>query len=121
MKTYKIAYYIFTALLTAIILFSAGFYVFSYPQAAENFSRLGFPTYIIYPLATAKILGITAIWSNFSKTLKEWAYAGFLFNFLLALLAHINAGDGEWLPAALALFFWSGSYISYKLMRPDDS
>lgn len=64
-------------------------------MAAESFTGLGFPTYLIYWMAAAKILGLVAIWTNFSPTLKELAYAGFTFNCLLAISAHINVNDGE--------------------------
>jgi hypothetical protein len=32
--------------------------------------------------------------SNQSKMLKEWAYAGFFIDTVLAAAAHFNAGDG---------------------------
>ncbi len=41
------------------------------------------------------ILGLIAIWSNKSATLKEWAYAGFFFNFVLAFLAEVHAVGRE--------------------------
>lgn len=114
MNTNKIIYYVSTGLLSAFMLFAAGMYVFNNAEVATLFGRLGYPSYIIYPLAVAKILGLIAIWSNYSKTLKEWAYAGFFYDFILALSAHINAGDGEWTGAAIALILWTGSYVFGK-------
>ena len=62
------------------------------------FQLLGYPTYLIYPLAIVKILGVVAILSNKSKLLKEWAYAGFFFDVILAASAHFHANDGgQWL------------------------
>lgn len=114
LSTEKVIYYASTALLSIILLFSAGMYVFNHATIVNAFQSLGFPSYIIYPLAIAKILGLIAIWSDFSKTLKEWAYAGFFLNFILALSAHINAGDGGYLIAVLALVLWAFSYVFYK-------
>jgi hypothetical protein len=114
MSTEKVIYYAATALLSIILLFSAGMYIFNHATIVNNFQSLGYPIYIIYPLAAAKILGLFAIWSNYSKTLKEWAYAGFFFNFILALSAHINAGDGGYLFAAMALVLLAFSYVFYK-------
>lgn len=114
MKATKIIYYISTALLTALMLFSAGMYIFNNAEIASEFQHLGYPIYIIYPLAIAKILGLIAIWSNYSKTLKEWAYAGFFYDFILAWSAHYFAGDGAVgfaLPAIVILII---SYASYK-------
>lgn len=111
MKTRRIIYYVATVLLSLLMLFSAGMYIFNHAEVTVLFNKLGYPSYIVYPLAVAKLLGLTAIWSNYSKTLKEWAYAGFFFDFLLALSAHINAGDGEFAPAAAALALLIISYI----------
>lgn len=72
-------------------------------MVAETFQQLGYPSYIIYPLAIAKILAVVAILTKKSALLKEWAYAGMFFDFVLATSAHIAVQDGEYLPAALAI------------------
>jgi hypothetical protein len=94
MKGTKIAYYASTGLVTAFMVMSAGMYFFKHDMVAEMWTQMGFPTWIIYPLATAKILGLIAIWTKKSRTLKEWAYAGFFFDFILASFAHYFAGEG---------------------------
>lgn len=114
MDVNKIPYYASTFLLTIFMLFSAGMSIFNNAGVVEEFTQLGYPTYIIYPLAIAKILGLIAIWSNYSKILKEWAYAGFLYDFILALSAHINAGDGELAGPIIALALLAASYFSYR-------
>ncbi|MGB1206262.1 MAG: DoxX family protein [Chitinophagales bacterium] len=81
---------------------------------SETIAKLGFPTYIIYPLAIAKILGLVAIWTKKSEALKEWAYTGFFFNFVLALTAHININDGEFAPASVAIVLLLVSYFFEK-------
>lgn len=111
-KTIKILYFVGTGLLTALMLFSASMYFLNYEMVAETFTNLGFPSFIIYPLATAKILGLIALWSNFSDTIKQWAYAGFFFNVLLAAGAHLNAGDGEAGGAIAALVFLGISFLA---------
>jgi len=112
MTAKKIAYYAATGLLSVMMLMSAGTMLLMNHIAAEGFVKLGYPTYITYYLGVAKVLGLVAIWSNYSATLKEWAYAGFFFNFLLAFSAHINAGDGEWGGAAVALALLLISYFT---------
>ena len=114
MKNFALINKISTGLLTALMLMSAGMYFFSNEMVRETFSNLGFPTYIIYPLAIAKILGIIAIWTNKSKSLKEWAYAGFFFDFVLALSAHIAINDGEFAAALVAIVLLFISYFSWK-------
>ena len=84
MKWKRILYWAATVPLVAMMLFAAFNYFFNHAAIVEVFNKLGFPTYIIYPLAIAKLLGVTAIISRWSTVLKEWAYAGFFFNFILA-------------------------------------
>jgi len=114
-KRNKIIYLVATGLLSVNMLLSAGMYLFKHEMVVEMFTSLFYPAYIIYPLAIAKILGLIAIWSDKSRTLKEWAYAGFVFELLLAFSAHINVGDGESLPAAIALLLVLISYYSYRV------
>lgn len=109
----KPLYWIPTVLLCAMMLLSAGMYFINYEEISQLVPKLGFPSYIIYPLAMAKILGVVAILSNKSKLLSEWAYAGFFFDFVLAASAHLNVGDGEAGGAFLAIvlvlvsrYFW---------------
>lgn len=113
MKAQRIIYWIATALLCGMMLFAASNYIFQHRAIVDVFVRLGFPIYIIYPLAAAKLLGLIGILQKRSKTLKEWAYAGFFFNFLLALSAHINAGDEilHAVPAAVCLVLLFVSYF----------
>ena len=110
-RSSKIIYWIATVLLSVLMLLSAGMYIFKYEMVSETFSRLGYPTYLIYPLATAKILGILAILTRKSEFLKNLAYAGFFFDFILALSAHINANDSEFVPATVAIVLLAVSYI----------
>jgi len=113
-KRDKIIFQVTTGFLTAFMLMSAGMYFFNYDTISEIFTSLGFPAYIVYPLAVLKILGLIAIWSNRSKSLKEWAYAGFFFDFVLALSAHINAGDAGLAPPIVALILLFSSYFFDK-------
>lgn len=111
MKKELIPFWIATSLLSAMMLISASRYFFDHANAVVQWDKLGFPSYPIYFLACCKILGVLAILSNRNAKLKEWAYAGFFFNFCLAFLAQINAGDQFWLPMiAMGLLFTS--YLS---------
>ena len=107
----KKIYWASTGILSLLMLFSATMYFFNHEMVVETFSRLGYPTYIIYPLAIAKLLAITAILTKKSVLLKEWAYAGLFFDFVLALSAHFIAKDGEFAPAILAIAALLVSYI----------
>ncbi len=101
MKTNKTVYWISTGILSLLFLFSATMYLVNYDMVEGFFDHLGFPTWLIYPLAILKILGIVAILTKKSIFLKELAYAGFLFDAILALAAHIIVKDGEFMLALI--------------------
>jgi hypothetical protein len=113
-KKDKIKYWIATGLLSAMMLMSAGMYIFNNAMVGELFQSLGYPVYIIYPMATAKILGILVILTKKSNFLKELAYAGFFYDFLLAFSAHINAADGGFIPSIVAMTLLIISYFYDK-------
>ncbi len=114
----KIAYWIATGLLTLQMLFSAGMYFFKHEYIVQAFTSFDYPSYVIYPLAILKLSGITVILLNKWKLLKEWAYAGFFFNFVMAFFAHQQAGDGQWGGALVALVLLLASYFLGKKVRP---
>jgi hypothetical protein len=114
MKNTKIIYYISTGLLTALLLLSASMYIIKHEDMITTFGLLNFPSWIIYPLSAAKISGLLVLWFSKSETLKEWAYAGFFFNFLLAFGAHVSVGDGEFAGAVMALGLLAISYYSRR-------
>ena len=113
-KAKKITYYVTTGLLTAIVLMYVGNSIFNNEMFSRRFAELGYPVYLIYPLTIAKLLGLIAIWSKKSKMLMEWAYAGFFFDFMLAISAEIHAMDGEYVSSPMALILLLASYIFEK-------
>lgn len=115
MKIMKIAHWVLTGLLSALMLMSVFMYISNYEMMVQGFPMLGFPAWLIYPLATAKLLGVVMLLTKFKSWLTEWAYAGFFFNFLLAIGTHISLGDGGASSAIVALLLLIGSYITWKL------
>ena len=113
-KTKKIIYWTSTVLMCAIFLFSATMYLTRPEEVKGFFQTLNYPTYLVYPLATIKILGIIAVLSNKSKLLKEWAYAGFFFDAVLAAMAHIDANDGSEMMSIVAVVLVIVSRMLWK-------
>lgn len=113
-KRNKIIYWISTGLLSLMMVMSAGMYFINTDQVGEIFVALGYNERIVIPLAILKILGIITIWTNFSRVIKEWAYFGFLLDFLLALEGHLSAQDGGHVTAIIAIILWSISYLYDK-------
>ncbi len=110
-KKNVIIYRTSTILITLFMLFGASMYFFNHAMVVDMFNTLGFPSYLVYPLAVLKLLGLIAIWTNKSKTLKYLAYAGFMFTFILASSAHWNVGDGEFFVPFVALILISVSFV----------
>ena len=117
MKTQKIIYWIATAILCAIMLYSAFMYLTKTEMVRGFFESFNYPRYIVIPLAIAKILAVLSILSNRITWLKEWAFAGIFFDLILASVAHHYAGHGIGLSvyAIVALFT---SYFLGKKVRP---
>ncbi|KAB1159732.1 DoxX family protein [Tenacibaculum aiptasiae] len=114
MKRDKIIYYVATGLLSLLMLFSAGMYFVNNAEISKMYEAFGYPTYIIYPYGIAKILGLVAIWFLRDTFLKEWAYAGFFFAFILAFFAHVMISDGQQTGAIVAMILLVTSYIYNK-------
>jgi DoxX-like family len=68
---------------SALLFLSGG------PQVAETLAALGYPAYVAKMLGVAKLLGVAALWLPVPRTLREWAYAGFVFNLAGAVVSHL--------------------------------
>lgn len=110
-KTTKIIYWAATGFLSALLLMSAGMYVFDNATVAGMFTAFGYPTYIIYPLAAAKVAAVIVLLTQKQTVIKEWAYSALFFEFILAFFAHFMIGDGEQMGAVIAMTLLVVSYI----------
>jgi hypothetical protein len=66
--------------------------------AKEGIKHLGYPLYFGNALVVFKILGVLAlVLPQVPKRIKEWAYAGFAFDFLFATISHgfVDGFDGQ--------------------------
>lgn len=111
MRTNKIIYWASTGLLSVLLLMSAGLYVFNNVEIREMFTAFGYPVYIIYPLAVAKVSAVVVLLSQKQSKIKEWAYSALFFEFILAFFAHFMIGDGEQMGAVMAMALLVISYI----------
>ena len=109
---YRVVYWVATAILCLVVLYSAFMYLFYYDMVAGFYRALGFPVWMIYPSAIAKLLAVAAILTRWSSFLKEWAYAGLFFDVSMALAAHLIAGDGGGAFALTAVISSIASYIA---------
>ena len=114
MKNTKTFYWIFTGLFAAAMLFSSIPDILVDPKAVTFMTALQYPTYIIPFLGVAKLLGVIAIIVPGFPRLKEWAYAGLLFDLIGAMYSQIaNGGAVSSLGMLIFIALWLLSYIYY--------
>lgn len=81
--------------------------------AREGIRHLGYPAYFGVALVVFKVLGGLALMIPvIPKRVKEWAYAGFAFDFIFASISHA-AVDGVGIQAAFPLLFLGILSVSY--------
>ncbi|HAE36390.1 MAG: hypothetical protein UR85_C0001G0015 [Candidatus Nomurabacteria bacterium GW2011_GWF2_35_66] len=119
MKTTKIIFWISTA-----IIFLAEGVVPALTSQSEmsiqGITSLGYPVYFVTLLTVFKVLGaIVLIVPQIPNRVKEWAYAGFMIDFISAfvsiwVVAGFNAGLALPLIAMVILIM---SYVSYSKIQ----
>ena len=89
----RIAYWVTTAL-TAFVFLSGGVADLIPPRdVMEGMAHLGYPAYFTSILGVWKVLGGLAVLAPRFARLKEWAYAGMLFDLSGASASHASVGD----------------------------
>jgi hypothetical protein len=111
MHANKIIYWGSTGLLGTLLLMSAGMYIFNNAAVSEMFVKFGYPTYIIYPLAVAKMVAVIVLITQKQSVIKEWVYSALFFELVLAFFAHYMINDGEQTGALIALALLIISYV----------
>ena len=115
MKKNKTLYWIITGLFSAFMLFSAVPDTLVVPEAVTFMAHLGYSKYIIPFLGIAKLLGVIVVLLPLSPRLKEWAYAGLMYDLIGATYSQV-ANDG-FKPAVLFMVlpiaFLILSYVLY--------
>lgn len=119
MKKSKVIYWIFTGLAAAMLGVGSIFDAISAPEAVEYVTRLGYPGYLVPFLGVAKLLGILAILIPGYPRLKEWAYAGLIFNLIGTMYSHFSRGDAplNWAPIFIPILLVVGSYVYYHKLQ----
>lgn len=88
--------------------------------AKEGIRHLGYPEYFGVLLTTFKILGSLAlIIPKVAGRIKEWAYAGFAFDFISACVSHwaIDGFGGQTISPLIVLVILAMSYVTYHKLN----
>ena len=115
-KTLKTIYWVVTVLFALAMFGDAFGGITSQPAGAVILKHLGYPLYNMPLFGVAKLLGAIAILQPKFRAIKEWAYAGFAFNFICAIASRAIVGDPfvEFIPAAVMLVIMFTSYFLWK-------
>lgn len=93
MKSRTIVYWITTAI-TSFVLVSGGVLdAFHDSKTLEVVEKLGYPLYFLTILGVWKVLGGLVLLAPGLPRLKEWAYAGTIFDFTGATASHAFSQD----------------------------
>ena len=98
----RVAYWVCTGLVVFFIGSGGLAYARQVPDVVQGVVALGFPVHFIVLLGVWKVLGSIAILVPGFPLIKEWAYAGIMFDLTGAAAASIATG-GEWWHVAAPL------------------
>jgi hypothetical protein len=79
--------------------------------------HLGYPLYFVTILGFWKVLGGLTLLAPRLPRLKEWAYAGAIFELIGAAASHTASGDGAGI-AAVPLVFAALAFVSWATRPP---
>lgn len=83
------------------------------PLVQNVVTTMGYPLHLFPLLGTLKLLGAITLVVPGVVRLKEWAYAGFVFNLVGAVAGHLSTdGVGGAIPAAVLLGVLAVSYAT---------
>jgi hypothetical protein len=116
----KHIYWITTIILFGMLIITGILYFVCYDTLVIYFKSYGYPTYLIYPLAVAKIAGSIVILYHKNRLLRELAYAGFFFNFILAFFAHYMIREFDPFPTIFMILLLVSYFTGGKGRQKDE-
>lgn len=85
---------------------------------ADDMAHLGYPLYFLTFLGLLKVLGAVAILIPGAPRVKEWAYAGMIFDLTGAVISRTVMGDGA--VKVIVPFVIGCLVVTSWALRPDD-
>jgi uncharacterized membrane protein YphA (DoxX/SURF4 family) len=92
-KAKTIGYWVITVLMALLIGSGGIMQTLQMHDAVAGITRLGYPTYFVVLLGIWKALGALVILLPGFPRLKEWAYAGIVFDLTGAAVSHAESGS----------------------------
>lgn len=116
MKTKTIIYWTTTAIIVFELPVGGVWDLAHQRHVVETVTRLGYPTYLLAILGIWKLLGAVALIAPRFPRLKEWAYAGIIFEMTGAGASHAASGESA-LNLIVPMLLTILTFISWAL-RP---
>jgi len=116
MKKINMYYWVFMVLVIGAMGIGSVIGLITYPNSTEQFTQLGYPAYLAPFLDVARILAlITLVFLNNYPRLKEWAFAGLVFDVVGAIYSQLAAGKPfvNLIFPVFAILFLCGAYVFY--------
>ena len=112
-----IAYWVTTALVVFELAMGGVWDILRVPQVRGVIERLGYPSYFLVILGIWKLLGAVALVIPRFPRLKEWAYAGVIFDLTGAVASQLASG---WMDAGQMAYpiVMTGVAIASWALRP---
>jgi hypothetical protein len=89
----EVAYWATTSVVAAACLFGGILWTLHAQPFIKIMLRLGYPAYFMSILGAAYFAAGVVLLAPRSPRLKEWAYAGLVFNYVGAIASHVAVGD----------------------------
>lgn len=113
----RIGYWVTTGVAAAAFAIPGVANVTHAPHIAHDLAHLGYPAYFMTILGTWKILAAAAVLAPALPRLKEWAYAGMIFDLTGAAASRAATGDGAVMVIIPLLI--AGVVIASWALRPE--
>ena len=117
-RGHLIAYWVTTALVVFELALGGVWDILRVPQARDLIERLGYPLYFLVILGIWKLLGAVALAIPRFPRLKEWAYAGALFDLTGAVASLWASGLIDAGTAAYPIVMTGVAVASWVLRPP---
>jgi hypothetical protein len=114
----KIAYWSSTGIVAVMLLLALS-YLTGSEQVVSGFTKAGYPQHLRIVLGIAKPAAAIVLLLPGFALLKEWAYVGAAFAWVMAFITHYSAGDGVqvWSMPLVLLVLLIVSYVARPASR----
>jgi hypothetical protein len=114
----KIIYWTSTVIVAVMLLFALS-YLTGSEQVVSGFAKAGYPQHLRIVLGIAKPAAAIVLLLPGLTLLKEWAYVGAAFAWIMATIAHYSAEDGPqvWSFPLILLALLVVSYVTRPSTR----